>query len=272
MEARLQRRIQRYGWDRAASHYETSWKAQLAPAQALLLEKAALRPGEWVLDVACGTGLVTFPAARAVGPDGFVAATDLSDQMVAHVRAEAERRGLRYVAAEQADAEEIAYPDGSFDAALCGLGLMYFPDPVAAMRAQRRVMRPGGRAVAAVWGRRDRCGWAGVFPVVEARVASDVCPLFFALGTGDAMRATFEQAGFEDVAATRITTTLRYPSAEAACAAAFVGGPVAMAYARFDAQTRAEAHAGYLATIESFRSGRGYAIPGEFVVARGVRP
>lgn len=272
MEARLQRRVQRYGWDRAAPHYEASWKAQLAPAQALLLEKAALRRGEWVLDVACGTGLVTFPAAEAVGPEGCVAATDLSDAMVVHVRAEAERRGLRHVAAEQCDSEEIAYPDGAFDAALCALGMMYFPDPVASMRAQHRALRPGGRAVAAVWGQRDRCGWAGVFPVVEARVASDVCPLFFALGTGDTLRATFEEAGFTDVTATRIATTLHYPSAEAACAAAFVGGPVAMAYSRFDDETRAGAHADYLATIEPYRSGEGYAIPGEFVVARGVRP
>jgi SAM-dependent methyltransferase len=150
--------------------------------------------------------------------------------------------------------------------------MMYFPDPVASLRAQRRALRPGGRAVAAVWGQRDRCGWAGVFPVVDARVSTDVCPLFFALGTGDTLKATFEQAGFADVKATRITTTLRYPSAEAACAAAFVGGPVAMAYARFDEQTRAEAHADYLATIEPFRHGRGYAMPGEFVVVRGVRP
>lgn len=272
MEAQLQRRIQRYGWDRATPHYEASWKAQLAPARSLLLERAALCPGEWVLDVACGTGLVTFPAAKAVGPYGLVVAMDLSDAMAAHVRKEAARRDLGHVAAEQADSEEIPYPDGFFDAALCGLGMMYFPDPVASMRAQRRALRPGGRAVAAVWGQRDRCGWAGIFPVVDARVATDVCPLFFALGSGDTLKATFEQAGFVDVMATRITTTLCYPSAEAACAAAFVGGPVAMAYSRFDEQRRAEAHADYLATIDPYRRGQGYAIPGEFVVVHGVRP
>ena len=67
MDARLQRRVQRYGWDKASEHYEQFWARQLAPAHALLLDVAALSPGESVLDVACGTGLVTFAAARAVG-------------------------------------------------------------------------------------------------------------------------------------------------------------------------------------------------------------
>ncbi|MDX1531612.1 MAG: class I SAM-dependent methyltransferase, partial [Rhodothermales bacterium] len=129
MDAALQRRIQRYGWDRALPHYEAAWKEQLAPAQRLLLDRAALRPGEWVLDVACGTGLVTFPAAEAVGPAGAVTATDLSDGMVAHVCAEAERRGLAHVGGAQADAEALGGPDGQYDAVLCALGLMYVPDP-----------------------------------------------------------------------------------------------------------------------------------------------
>lgn len=270
MEATLQRRIQRYGWDRALPHYETAWKEQLAPAQHLLLERAALRPGEWVLDVACGTGLVTFPAAEAVGPEGAVMATDISDRMVEYVRAEADRRSLRHVAAEQADAEALGGSGGRYDAALCALGMMYFPNPLGALLEMRRVLRPGGRAVAAVWGRRERCGWAGIFPVVDARVETDVCPLFFHLGTGRLLASVFESAGFVAVGSERIQTTLRYGSAEAACAAAFAGGPVALAYARFDAQTRAEAEADYLATLAPYRDGAGYALPGEFVVAWGT--
>lgn len=272
MDARLQRRVQRYGWDRAATFYESFWREQLAPAQRLLLERAALGPGDWVLDVACGTGLVTFAAAEAVGPSGCVTGVDLSDEMVAHVCAEAERRDLPHVGACQMDAEELRFPDATFDAVLCALGAMYFPDPLQAFREQRRVLRPGGRAVVAVWGQRERCGWAGIFPVVDARVNTDVCPLFFQLGTGETLRATMEAAGFEDVTTERIETTLRYASGEDACGAAFAGGPVALAYSRFDAQTRAEAHADYLATIEPYRDGAGYAIPGEFVVARGTRP
>lgn len=268
----LQRRVQRYGWDRAAVHYERHWKRQLAPAQDQLLTWAALQPGERVLDVACGTGLVTFPAAAAVGAGGEVVATDLSDQMIDHVRRTAARQHLSHVTASQMDAEALQLSDASFDAVLCALGLMYVPDPLRALQEMHRVLVPGGRTVAAVWGARQRCGWAGIFPVVDARVKTEVCPLFFQLGTGDTLLETFREAGFTAVELTRLSTTLHYESGEAAYGAAFAGGPVAMAYSRFDGPTRDEAHADYLATIEPYRNDQGYAIPGEFVVVRGYKP
>ena len=86
MDARLQRRVQRYGWDKAACHYERSWQHQLEPAQTALLDMACLCPGERALDVACGTGLVTLRAAALVGPNGTAIGTDLSEQMVATAR------------------------------------------------------------------------------------------------------------------------------------------------------------------------------------------
>lgn len=272
MDPRLQRRVQRYGWDKAAPVYERHWADQLAPAQQLLLEMAALAPGERVLDVACGTGLVTFPAAEAVGPSGSVVATDISDAMVAYVAEEACRRNLSMIAARRMDAETLDVAHGSFDAALCALGLMYVPDPQAALREMARVLRPGGRVVVAVWGARSRCGWADIFPIVDRRVQSEVCPMFFQLGTGDTLRAVMGQAGLVDIDARRLSTTLRYESAEDACGAAFAGGPVALAYSRFDAVVRDEAHAEYLASIEPWRRGDRYDVPGEFVVSRGVVP
>ncbi len=269
MDTRLQRRVQRYGWDRASGHYERFWSAQLAPAQRRMLEMAELRPGERVLDVACGTGLVTFPAAEAVGPEGYVLATDLSGEMAEIVRREAARRGLAQVEAERMDAEELTVPDGSFDVALCGLGLMYPPDPRRALEEMFRALAPGGRTAVAVWGARKNCGWAEIFPIVDARVETEVCPLFFQLGTADTLAETMEAVGFRRVAVERISSRLVYDSAEEAVGAAFAGGPVALAYARFDEATRDEAHAEYLASIEPYRNGDRYDIPGEFVVARG---
>ncbi|MGH7646074.1 MAG: class I SAM-dependent methyltransferase [Gemmatimonadales bacterium] len=277
-DARFQRRIQRYGWDKAVAHYERFWAGQLKPAQDRLLELAALRPGERVLDVACGTGLVTFRAAAQVSPGGAVLATDLSDEMVKSLRETAAERGFTNITAERMDAEEPTVPEASFDVALCALGLMYVPDPRKALEAMRRALRPplpgpptGGRAAVAVWGARSRCGWAEIFPIVERRVASEVCPLFFQLGQGDGLAITMELAGFGDLMVDRLVTTLRYDSGEDACGAAFAGGPVALAYSRFDQPTRVEAHAEYLTSIEPFRRGDGYEIPGEFVVARGLR-
>src|SRR5436190_23013922 len=94
MEPRLQRRVQRYGWNKAAASYESFWSEQLRPAQDLMLSLADLQPSERVLDVACGTGLVTFRAADVVGPRGFVAASDMSEDMVASVAAAAAARGI----------------------------------------------------------------------------------------------------------------------------------------------------------------------------------
>ena len=81
MDAKLQRRIQRYGWDKAAAAYEAGWSEQLSPAQSLMLAGVCLAPGESVLEVACDTGLVTLRAASLVGPSGSVLGTDISQRM-----------------------------------------------------------------------------------------------------------------------------------------------------------------------------------------------
>ena len=271
MDAQLQRRIQRYGWDRAVDYYEASWAAQLKPAQDRLLTLAALQPGERVLELACGTGLVTFRVAEAVGPEGRLEATDISEKMVQFTAAEAARRGLAQVRSSRMGAESLDFADASFDAVLCALGLMYVPDVAAALAEMHRVLTPSGRAVAAVWGARHRCGWADIFPIVESRVQSDVCPMFFQLGTGDSLADSFTRAGFAAVHSERLSTELLYESGDAAADAAFAGGPVAMAYSRFDDPTRESARADYIASIAQYRDGHSYCIPGEFVVTLAHR-
>jgi SAM-dependent methyltransferase len=272
MEARLQRRVQRYGWDRAVGTYEQGWRAQLDPAHALMLDMIDLRPGDRVLDVACGTGLVSFRVAEAVGAQGAVVGTDISERMVETVRRIAAERAVGNIVFERADAEELPFADGAFDAALCALGLMYVPDPVRALSEMRRLLRPGGTAAAAVWGARRNCGWAEIFPITDARVASEVCPMFFHLGTKDTLARTFAAAGFTDIRSERLPTTLCYASAADALGAVFQGGPVALAYSRFDDATKREAHTEYLESIAAYRSDDRYRIPGEFVVTAARAP
>jgi ubiquinone/menaquinone biosynthesis C-methylase UbiE len=271
MDSRLQRRVQRYGWDKAAAYYEEYWARQLEAAQHRMLAMAAIQEGERVIDIACGTGLVTFRAAESTGPRGMVVATDISDAMVGRVTALAAERGMPYVTAERSDAEEIGQRDGSFDVALCALGLMYVPDPLRALEQMHRVLRAEGRLAVAVWGQRSRCGWAEIFPIVERRVASEVCPLFFQLGGGDALQYALKRTGYSAIAVERMETTLSYTSGESACGAAFAGGPVALPYSRFDPATRDEVHAEYLASIAEYRRGDGYEVPGEFVIARAAK-
>jgi len=271
MDAALQRRVQRYGWDKAVEHYENFWQRQLKPAQNLMLQLAALRAGEKLIDIACGTGLVTFPAAEMLGTDGFILATDISDGMIKKGRELAEEKNYRNIQFERMDAEQLTVADAQFDVALCALGLMYFPDPVKGLKEMHRVLKPGGRAAAAVWGQRDNCGWSAVFEIVDKRVSSEVCPMFFNLGNRDMLKRSFEAAGFSNVVFERISTHLIYQSDEEACGAAFAGGPVALAYHKFSQQTKNEADIEYLDSIKQFNQQNGYAVPGEFVVAVGYK-
>jgi ubiquinone/menaquinone biosynthesis C-methylase UbiE len=272
MEARLQRRVQRYGWDLAATDYEPLWRAQLAEAQAALLAWASAAPGEQVLDVACGTGLVSFEAARAVGVSGHVLGIDLSDRMVRDAERRAREKKLSNCSFSRMDGESLALSDASFDIVFCALGLMYMPNPEQALREMRRVLRPGGRVALAVWGKRSNCGWSAIFPIVGDEVASEVCPTFFGLGEQDALARLCADAKFEDVRQRRITTTLTFGDANEACDAAFVGGPVALAWSRFDDEVRARVRGRYLDAIESWRHRHDYRIPGEFVIAVAVAP
>jgi len=272
MDARLQRRVQRYGWDLAADDYEPLWQAQLAEAQAAMIALASPAPGNRVLDIACGTGLVSLQAARAVGPNGHVLGVDISGRMVSSVERRAREAKLSNCSFARMDAETLRLPDAAFDVVLCALGLMYMPNPEQALREMRRVLRPGGRVSLAVWGERSKCGWSALFPIVDAEVAGEVCPLFFRLGQQDALARLCAEAEFEVIEQRRISTRLVFADASEACNAAFVGGPVALAWSRFSDEVRARVCTDYVNSIEKWRLGNGFGIPGEFVIAAAAAP
>ena len=266
MEPRLQRRVQRYGWDLAAAAYESFWRTQLAPAQAEVMACAGLTQGEHVVDVACGTGANAIEVACSVWPEGNVVGVDLSGRMVEIARARARRQHCTNARFERMDAEQLELPNDSFDAALCVLGLMYVPQPEKALREMRRVLHSHGRIVLAVWGERAQCGWAELFPIVDAEVASEVCPLFFRLGQANALAELCVAAGFKVTSQSRITTALSYYDDDEACDAAFIGGPVALAWSRLDVAARRRARARYLKSIAPWRQGGCLRIPAQFVV------
>ena len=271
MEPKLQRRVQRYGWDRAAAFYATYWGEQLRPAHEALIGRSALRAGEHLVDVACGGGEITFAAAEQVGPTGHVLGLDISEKMVAVARAEAEARGSSNTSFRRSDAESLDCEDESFDVALCSLGLMYVPEPLVAASEMHRALRPSGRIAVATWGERHRCGWAELFPIVDRRVTSDVCPMFFFLGAPGVIEATLVQAGFVDVSVVRLRVDLAYRDDGEAVGAAFLGGPVALPYGRFGDDERRDVEREYLDSIAEFRNGEGYLVPGEFVIATAVK-
>jgi ubiquinone/menaquinone biosynthesis C-methylase UbiE len=271
MEPALQRRVQRYGWDKAASYYENAWQQQLKPAHDALFDLADIQPGQKIIDIACGTGLMSFRASAATGSSGYVLGTDISDKMVEIADKTAKENGIGNIRFERMDAEELKISDEEFDQAICALGLMYAPNPLQALKEMNRVLKKGGHGIAAVWGQRKHCGWADIFEIVDKRVSSEVCPMFFNLGNDQVLEKHFEFAGFTSIKIKSIQATLDYDSAEEACSAAFEGGPVALAYFKFPEQVKKEAREEYLASVAKYKTEKGYSVPGEFIIGLGIK-
>ena len=271
MEPALQRRVQRYGWDKAAAYYENTWQQQLKPAHDTLFDFANIQQGLKIIDIACGTGLISFRAAAATGSKGFVLGTDISDKMVEIADRTAKENSIGNIKFERMDAEELKINDEEFDVAICALGLMYAPSTVNALKEMYRVLKKGGISITAVWGKRDNCGWATIFEIIDKRVSSEVCPMFFNLGNDNVLEKNFELAGFSTGKIKRIQSFLDYDSDEAACAAAFEGGPVALAYFKFPENVQKEVCEEYLDSIKKYKTEKGYAVPGEFIIGLGIK-
>ena len=151
--------------------------ASRADVTAALLARAALRPGDRVLELACGAGGVGLAAAALVGPAGEVVLSDVVPEMTAIAAARATALGLGNVRALPLDLERIEQPDGAFDVVLCREGLMFAADPATAAREIGRVLAPGGRVAIAVWGPRERNPWLGlVFEALSAELGRPLPP------------------------------------------------------------------------------------------------
>jgi SAM-dependent methyltransferase len=139
-------------WDRMADVYRREIDTRFGPVIEQVLKLAELRPGETVLDLGTGTGAVAILAATQVGTTGRIKAVDISPEML--MRAEERLRDLLLTNIDLAEgrAEAIPADDGSIDAAVASLSLMYVIDRSAAAKEIARVLRPGGRFVGAVWG------------------------------------------------------------------------------------------------------------------------
>jgi SAM-dependent methyltransferase len=116
-----------------------------------VIETAAARPGEHVLDVGCGSGALTLAVAPQVVPDGAVVGLDLSRPMLSEAQRRVAAAGLDNVTLEHGDAQVHPLPDASFDVVMSRFGVMFFTEPAAAFANLVRSLRPGGRLVFACW-------------------------------------------------------------------------------------------------------------------------
>lgn len=172
------------------------------PYAADLAERTMQLTPASVLEVACGTGVVTRALAAAVPESCEVVATDLNDAMVVH----AEKVGTsRPVVWRQADVMELPFPADSFDAAVCQFSVMFFPDRVAAYREIRRVLRPGGSFLFNVWNDIEQNEFADVVTRAVGHLYPEDPPLFLARtphghGSAEEIEGELRDAGFVDCA------------------------------------------------------------------------
>jgi ubiquinone/menaquinone biosynthesis C-methylase UbiE len=150
-------------YDPLALEFQRFTEQVTGPLAARMVALAHLTPGDSVLDVGTGTGIVALKAARQLGPDGKVLGVDLSDGMMTVARERTRESGLAaQVDFRKMDAEDLDLPDQSFDVVTSLFALLHFPDPLVALRGMFRVLRPGGRLVVAVGSGPQRFSFSGV--------------------------------------------------------------------------------------------------------------
>jgi ubiquinone/menaquinone biosynthesis C-methylase UbiE len=178
-----------------------------------LVDVAGVGPGDTVLDVACGTGVVTRAAAERVGPHGTVVGIDQAPAMIGVAA-----RHLPTADFHVADAEHLPFDDDRFDRVLCQASLMFFPDADAALAEMRRVVTPDGTVAVQVWGRLEASTGFRAFVDVATRHAgsgvTDLLGAYFLHGDLDRLTRRFESVGLTVVSTTTRLGAMRYGSVD----------------------------------------------------------
>jgi ubiquinone/menaquinone biosynthesis C-methylase UbiE len=205
--------------DAAVAGYEQAMARVSRHFVPLVVAAGHVAPGQRVLDIATGTGLVAEAALGAVGPSGHVTAADISPDMVeqARRRLAGVPNSAGNVTLQVADGQALDFPDASFDAVLCSLALMFFSDPGRALAEFHRVLRPGGYAAVSANTVPEHSYNTRIHAYV-ARYDASAAPAaarIFSLGKEGRLRSLFEAAGFRDIKVEIEETRFGHPSFEA---------------------------------------------------------
>lgn len=239
----------------------------LGPWAEGLVELAAVKAGERVLDLACGTGAVARVAAERAGSSGRVTGLDLNVGMVAVARSLPAPAGARVTWIE-ASALSTGLPDASFDAVLCQQGLQFFPDKPAAMREARRVLAPGGRIAMSVWRTMGVYNTA-VGRALERHIGADAASRFCASRKVPGDRDLLELASgarLRDAELHRRKRTVRLPPMEDFLLGHLAATPIAAQLAAAGEAQRSALVRDAAQALEAHRDGDEVAFPEEITV------
>ena len=238
-----------------------------APLATDLIRLAALRPGERVLDVACGTGVVARLASQQVGATGNVAGLDVNPGMLAVARS-ATPPGMP-IEWHEASAEAMPLPDASFDVALCQMGLQFMPDRHAALREMRRVLVRGGRLILNVPGPTPRL-FTILGEALERHIGAEAAGFVhhvFSLHDTAEIQNLVSGTGFHDVSVQSDTKPLRLPAPEEFVWQYVHSTPLAGAVAQLDDDHRGLLERDVVAKWQEFVKDRALVLQVRMVVA-----
>jgi len=267
-------------WDQAAEGWydkRDQIRAWLREPTQAMLDLAAVAPGASVLDVAAGAGDQTLDIAERVGPAGTVVATDISPSILQFARENARRAGYRNIDVQLADGERLGVPS-IFDAAICRLGLMFYPDPLAGLREIFDALKPGGRASTLVFSEatRNPCITTTMATALKhtGRTQSDPDTPggLFSLGKPGVIESLFERAGFNQVITITLPAPMKLPSAEHYID--FIrtsAGPIRDIIAPLDAPARQAAWDEMTQRLACFDTREGWEGPNELLLTAGTR-
>jgi ubiquinone/menaquinone biosynthesis C-methylase UbiE len=273
---------ERQSWTMAAPMWKKldAWLQQMStPVTQKLIAAAGIRPGLRVLDIASGSGEPAIPIAAAVGSEGRVVATDLSESMLAVAREKASAKGLHNIDFHVVDGEALTGVSGPFDAATMRWGLMFMPDPAASLKRIHDLLVPGARIALTTWGPPPRTPFISLVMTVlmrhfEVPTPPPGTPGIFAFADDGRLRRTLEEAGFKDVSIEGLEVSSTYDSAQHYWdVQTQIAAPIRAMLDKVSDEQRQKVAAEVMTEVGRFRDGDGpgLRIPGLTWVATGVK-
>jgi SAM-dependent methyltransferase len=257
------------GWHRRRAQFE----AAMTPVREWMVGELAPRAGATLLELAAGAGDTGFTAVTALGKAERLICTDFSPAMLDLARRRADELGIGNVEFRVMDAEHLELDTASVDGVLCRFGYMLMADPAAALSETRRVLRPGGRLVLAVWAAPERNPF---FTLIASTLVErghvvrppDGVPNPFSMASPDRTRSLLDAAGFTAVTVDEIPVAFRFRDLDD-----YLGfmtdtaGPLAVVLRRLSEPDRRDVAAALEYTLGAFETEGGYTIPGAALVA-----
>ena len=258
-------------WERAKGRRQETTGA----ATDMMLDLAGIRPGDRVLEVAAGTGDLSIMVARRVGASGYVLATDISTAMLSRAEQAAREAGLAHVETRIMNAASLELEENSFDAVLCRMGLMLFPQPLETLVSMRRIVKQGGKVAVMVHSAAVKNPYHGL-PLEIVRRTGNIPPPppgqpgMFALGSG-ALEELLEKSGLREVGVHPVAIRRKFSSLAEAIQSMKSNAALQELLQRLSGDEQNRAWMDIEQAMRPFQKPNDFEAPGEVLVGVGTK-